>query len=473
MKAGIVCVNTTNVLFFGMAGTGKTSTKHLLLGLDPPSDQNRESTPCAEKAERVRQIRDAKKLKMGVKEDTATSWKPVSDEDLQELIVDAVKFSRGLSGSEENSIPQEVNIALKQLETIDPPSDSSDTTSVTSSASESNPTPRQEGLGSKNKAFLEAVSNVTRNIQHLTVRKDDIVSAERRFGSNWIYLTDSGGQPHFHNLLPLFMPKISVSLYVLRLSDCLDDHPLVKFYKAGEQRGEPFESHLSVLDNFKYLVQSIQSHNKDCKLICIGTHKDEEEKCVETKDVKNLILKKVAEKECINTNTIFFDAVKKEMVFPLDCKTPNDSESREIAQYIRQHISEIRNEIKVPLWWYVLELSIEKVLKDLNGRKILRKMECEDIAKALSNFHKDALYEALKFFHKHNIFHYYPEILPDIVFCDTQVLLDKVTEIVEYAAYVREGKVRVPGTNTLVRHDQERNYFCKNPLRYKVWESFC
>ena len=36
MKAGFARVNITNILFLGMAGTGKTSTKHLLLGLPPP-----------------------------------------------------------------------------------------------------------------------------------------------------------------------------------------------------------------------------------------------------------------------------------------------------------------------------------------------------------------------------------------------------------------------------------------------------
>ncbi len=447
MKAGIVCVNTTNVLLFGMAGTGKTSTKHLLLGLDPPSDQNRESTPCANKSERVyiRQIRRTQKLKMEAEEeDIATSWKPVSNDDLQESIVNAIKYSSDIFSFEENAISQELGIALKQLETIDPPSDSS---FVTSKAYESNPSsniPRQKGLGRKNKAFLETVSNFTRSIQHLTVRSDDVVST-RSFGSNWIYLIDSGGQPHFHNLLPLFIPRISVSLYVLRLSDGLYDHPLVKYYKAGEQTGEPFESHLSVLDNFKYLVQSIQSHNKDCKLICIGTHKDQEWKCVEKIADKNRILKKFAEKECIKTNTIFYHLNEMEIVFPLDCKTPNDFESNKIANYIRQYIGEIRNEIKVPLWWYVLEISIEKVLKDLNGRKVLRITECEDIAKALNNFHEDALFEALKYFHRHNIFHYYPEILSNIVFCDTQVLLDKVTEIVKYTNFVRESKAPVPG----------------------------
>ncbi len=51
MKAGFVRVSTTNILFFGMAGTGKTSTKHLLLGLPPPEDRN--STPLASTAEMI------------------------------------------------------------------------------------------------------------------------------------------------------------------------------------------------------------------------------------------------------------------------------------------------------------------------------------------------------------------------------------------------------------------------------------
>ena len=63
---------------------------------------------------------------------------------------------------------------------------------------------------------------------------------------------------------------------------------------------------------------------------------------------------------------------------------------------------------------------------------------CRIIANKLS-FHEDALVEALKFFHKHHIFHYYPDILPNIVFCDAQVLLDKVTELVEHAAFLRDG----------------------------------
>lgn len=58
---------------------------------------------------------------------------------------------------------------------------------------------------------------------------------------------------------------------------------------------------------------------------------------------------------------------------------------------------------------------------------------------------EDALVRALKNFHKHHIFHYYHDILPEVVFCDIQVLLDKVTELVEYAALLREDSDPIAG----------------------------
>ena len=439
MKAGFVRVNITNLLFFGMAGTGKTSTKHLLLGLPPPQDRN--STPLASTAERicVRQIRDATKLKMEAQEDPSRTWKPVTSDDLQRIVADAIK-SHVTSSDPASAIPQELSIALKQLE---PSNESSTPVNVTPSTASSTKLsvagakkrrPKQKRKTSK---YLNTVSNVMANIQQFT--DADRTTVQEKFGSHWIYMIDSGGQPHFHNLLPLFMPKISVALYILRLSDCLDDHPLVEYYKDNKPVGEGFKSHLSVLDNFKYLVQSIQSHSENCKLVCIGTHKDHQSECKETVSDKNKTLLNFAEKDCVKKLTMFFNLGKKDVVFPVDCKHC-DSDSKEVAKTIRECIHDasqkLNIEILVPFWWFVLEIIVEKVSND-EKRKVLSKTECTGIAKTLHNFHEDALCEALKFFHEHHIFHYYPAILPNVVFCDTQVLLDKVTELVEYAAYVR------------------------------------
>ena len=430
MKAGFVRVNTTNILFFGMAGTGKTSAKHLLLGLPPPVDRN--STP--------RKIRETTKMKMEAQEDPSRTWKTVSSEDLQRIVADAIKSHVTSSDSQESAILQELSIALKQLEPSIEFGTSVDATPLTSRATKPSvaganlTSSKQEGKKSK---LLNTVSNVMANIQRFS--DADRTAVQEKFGSHWIYIIDSGGQPHFHNLLPLFMPKISVALYILRLSDCLDDHPLVEYYKDNKSVSESFTSHFSALDNFKYLVQSIQSHSENCKLVCIGTHKDRQSECKETLSEKNKTLLNFAEKDCIKKFTMFFNLGKKDIIFPVDCKHC-DSDSKEVAKTIREYIhklsQELNIEILVPFWWFILEIIIEKV-SNIEDRKVLSKTECEQIAKALHNFHEDALCEALKFFHEHHIFHYYPAILPNVVFCDAQVLLDKVTELVEYAAYVR------------------------------------
>ncbi len=429
MKAGFVRVTTTNILFFGMAGTGKTSTKHLLLGLPPPEDRN--STPLASSAERIciRQIRDTTNLKMEAQEDPSRTWKPVSSDDLQRIVADAIKSH--VTSSDANSDPnsrsaQKLSVALKQLE-----ASNESGTQVDEVLSAKSVAGAKETRTKERSKFLDIVSNVMARFSD-----DDRAAVQEKFGSHWIYMIDSGGQPHFHNLLPLFLPKISVALYILRLSDCLDDHPLVEYYKDDKPVGEGFNSHLSVLDNFKYLVQSIQSHSENCKLVCIGTHKDHQSECKETLSDKNKTLLNFAEKDCIKKSTMFFDLGLKKIIFPVDCKHC-DSVSKDLAKKIRECIHKQLNniEILVPFWWFVLEIILEKVSNDEN-RKVLSKTECVEIAKIL-HFHEDALSEALKFFHEHHIFHYYPAILPDVVFCDTQVLLDKVTELVEHAAYVR------------------------------------
>ena len=89
-----------------------------------------------------------------------------------------------------------------------------------------------------------------------------------------------------------------------------------------------------------------------------------------------------------------------------------------------------------PIWWYVLEIT----LKDLSTyleRMVLSKQECLEVAHLL-NISTEALVEALKFFHYQHIFHYYLDILPDVVFTSPQVLLDKLTELVKEAYCMRK-----------------------------------
>ena len=170
-------------------------------------------------------------------------------------------------------------------------------------------------------------------------------------------------------------------------------------------------------------------------MVCIGTHFDRIHECSETIEEKNSKLFHVLP-ESIRNRCHFDDIHEERLLIPINTHVLGEAR-KEMADKIRKVIQECpHKEIEVPVWWHVLEIIIEKISNE-NRQGVISLDQCRTIANKLG-FHEDALIEALKFFHKHHIFHYYPDVLPNVVFCDTQVLLDKVTELVEHAAYLRD-----------------------------------
>ncbi len=373
-----------------MAGTGKTCTTRLLLGKPPP--EKRDSTGVTDTAKRVRNHEI---------EASGNMWKEVTLEELEEIVVKKIS---SFSGSENDKDPSsELGDALKPQES-------------TKELQQRKPDPE---------IIRKVHENVTEQTLQTVLNNPDIdLRARQILGSNWIYVIDSGGQPQFHNLLPLFINGISIALYVFRLSDKLSDRPLIKWFSEEEEECDPIPSELTILENFKYLKQSIQTHNLDCRVLCVGTHYDVYKRMVSAtsrtkKDVETIDEKK----KLLGQDVVCIDAC-----------TVYETERKEHTEDLRSEFYRSMNhkEIKVPTWWYLLELKIMKA-----DKKIISYKACKEIADEL-RFHSDALKIALKFFHKHHIFHYYPEFLPEIVFCRTQVLLDIVTMIVRQAMYMKD-----------------------------------
>jgi len=74
---------------------------------------------------------------------------------------------------------------------------------------------------------------------------------------------------------------------------------------------------------------------------------------------------------------------------------------------------------------------MQKFLKmaELLKRQVLKKSECFQIAETV-HCNEDSCLAALEFFTDLNQVFYYPDILPDVVFVDPMVLIDKITELV-------------------------------------------
>ena len=89
--------------------------------------------------------------------------------------------------------------------------------------------------------------------------------------------------------------------------------------------------------------------------------------------------------------------------------------------------------MKIPVWWYVLELLLQELAKELR-RGVLSRAECILMAQML-DIREESVDAALVYFDELNVIKYFPESLPNVVFVNSQIPLDKVSELV-YHSYL-------------------------------------
>jgi len=308
MRKGRVSVRIIKAVLIGAAGVGKTHLKFLLLGQKATSI--RISTPVAEAPVRCVSGTRIQLFDGG--------WKVIKEEDLEEILATHIPLVC-------DELPDEVTPA-ELFDTLFQQKQSSDATqtkatptsqeqatatSQTTSTSEdqhkifsqdqATPTSQDQATrSSKDQAHELATTSllddlVKRMCQLENQRHQDDPEYEDKgeeesrelSGSNWIHLIDSGGQPEFHNLLPIFVHHTSCTILVQRLCDSLSDYPTVEYYnQEGKLTGMPYRSSLTNLEILKCSVRTMHSfptegmHNK---IITVGTHRDMEGCCSETR----------------------------------------------------------------------------------------------------------------------------------------------------------------------------------------------
>ena len=110
-----------------------------------------------------------------------------------------------------------------------------------------------------------------------------------------------------------------------------------------------------------------------------------------------------------------------EVIFPINAKKNLD---HQVCAMIHKQVEDE----KFPIGWFLLEQDIIKATKE----GVISRVECHGIA-AVLNIDAKALRGALEYFDDLNIFLYYPSVLPDIVFSNPQIILDKDTELVHFS----------------------------------------
>ena len=234
----------------------------------------------------------------------------------------------------------------------------------------------------------------------------------------------------------MFVQNTSVTIFVLKLSEELSHHPTIEYYGAdGKPVGKPYRSSLSHKQILQHCLGAIHSQDAHPLIVTVGTHRDAVSKCSESIEEKNQQLKALLDPNhfCV----LYNGEGMVQLIFAVNGLSPEDVD-RHVAQVLRKKIVSAKcpqQLVKQPIAWFGLEIVLQRSSHDDGG--VLSLAECQVCAKKL-HIEGDVFYAALHHLVHHNVFLYYPEVLPQTVFCDPQVVLSKVTELVQYHHKLRD-----------------------------------
>ena len=142
---------------------------------------------------------------------------------------------------------------------------------------------------------------------------------------------------------------------------------------------------------------------------------------------------------------IFCNEEGEDFIFTMNAAKP-EKKDKECAEAIRKCLSGDREGrrvvVKVPLRWQALYYKLVEVSEGL-GKKVLSREQCGRVAESME-IDEGSCEEALQFFNRLNMLFYFPAILAELVFIDPQIVLDKVTELVEESYRMSQEKKNQP-----------------------------
>ena len=450
MKSGHITAAISKLLMYGAAGSGKTSTKEMVVGNPPPAE--RTSTLLAERPTSI--------CRINLQGDDFTTISSLQERRafLARALIIAKRESKRSRQSEEVSISANKPVtaaAVSKVESTDQvPVDHGKRTSDDQPPSASLEVARfedviaDEAIETQVDDILESISTdevLVKLMDHISTTVSPLTFFRL------IQIVDCGGQSQFHEIIPIFLRNLSHYIFVCRLCDDLDKHPISEFFASGKRFGSPFVCAQSLAQLLQHCVRSIHSHQPSqqpsidtnqpsidsqlpstpdlSKVMVVGTHLDRIKESNESLEVKNKkILKILAPLE--KEQVIYHDLAENMVVFPINAKNPGKSEEA-IVKQIREVLfsDESVKPAEIPSSWFAFEILLEEMAR-AHQRGVLSKDECIFAAIEKLHFEEAAVEAALQYLEQLSVLFYFPEILPEVVFANPQVIIDKVSELV-------------------------------------------
>ena len=424
MKEGELSYRSGNSFLMGSGGSGKTHTLHTMLREKPPLV--RQSTQCVKNP-----VRAVAQCKLGVskKEAGETCFNRITDQQYSDMLCESAKHLK-------------LSYTGKQSQQSHTRRQDSDEVAVAH-------------ISAGDFSFLSPVQQVqlattSSKVMHSGLERELVVRmhagskvAGQLDDQDMIDMGDSGGQPMYHEILPVFITNTMFGMLTVKLNEPLDSQPLVEYYTNGKPIGKPFKSPFTHLQTFRHCMRVLQStceSGKCPKIAFIGTHKDLEHECKdENRAEKERKLLSIIPPN-MRDHVLFCDAKSQSLIFAINAKCPGDDDQAVLADLRYLMLCELQKlpRVRIPHRYFALEMAFQRLAK-YQTKAILSKEEC---FKEATKFHftRESFEDALQYLVAHKLIMHYSEVLPEVVFINSQVILDKITELVEHSLILRENQ---------------------------------
>uniref|UniRef100_A0A1X7SWU6 Uncharacterized protein n=1 Tax=Amphimedon queenslandica TaxID=400682 RepID=A0A1X7SWU6_AMPQE len=402
----------------GAPGAGKTCSQHLLLNEPPPSCTD--STPIACPAIRATRISI----------DGKNKWERVELKDLYKQLASHLKEAPDETKREKKSDKASLD--------IDDDGSESDKDETDNEPTDNKPIEKESAeIEKKQTEIKPAETEVMKEV--ISVHRTENV---KKLSTNWVYFIDSGGQPAYRELLPLFTRAAALNIITIDLTKGLDEK--CRFQYHISQHTSPINTELkysncgiiqstisseAMLNSIK--IPYVSDMPKHSHYLILGTRKDELEKrdkLGELNEMNILLLKEYKD----NRKVIMLNERQGLVIFPVNTLLPAGSKEREKASVsLCKAISNFGVEmtIELPIRLLTFEISLQREAKK-KERSFLTKEEAVKIGKSLRLDDESDIDDALQYLHDVTIILYYRKVLPNIIFVDPKPILDVFSHLI-------------------------------------------
>ena len=252
-----------------------------------------------------------------------------------------------------------------------------------------------------------------------------------------LYFMDTGGQPEFHEIMPIILNGPALHLIFFNLTFDLDDPVPIRFcYQDGTDSTIIYVSSYTGKQMIFQLLSSLYYYSKSLSpdsepaAVLIGTHLDQLKGQDEMKinDSVNQLLRNV---EFHDEGFLTYPTKDKSTIFmPVNNYSGDEEEIHKLQAFLKQVIDNRFSPVELPSSWLFFHLLVRHRYENSPG--VCTLSECQALAKGCGLDEKDVP-QVLRYIHRHiGTILFYDDVqqLRHLVICDPNVLFESIYHLV-------------------------------------------